>query len=55
MLKDQELVLRTAAELGYAMPTLAAIREVLSREWRRDGEGDLSGLIRLFEAGPERS
>src|SRR4051812_15546890 len=29
MLKDQELVLKTAGELGYAMPTLAAIREVL--------------------------
>src|SRR5207249_3701783 len=29
MLKDQELVLQTAAELGYAMPSLAAIREIL--------------------------
>jgi 3-hydroxyisobutyrate dehydrogenase len=50
MLKDQELVLKTAGELGYAMPTLAAIREVLvSAVEEGFGEGDLSGLIRLFE------
>ena len=51
MLKDQELVLRTAEALGYPMPTLAAIRELLSKGVEAGyGEGDLSGLIRLFEA-----
>jgi len=50
MLKDQELVLATAQQLGYPMPTLAAIREVLVEGVKAGfGEGDLSGLIRLFE------
>ena len=43
-------MLKTAGELGYAVPTLAAIREVLvSAVEEGFGEGDLSGLIRLFE------
>jgi 3-hydroxyisobutyrate dehydrogenase len=51
MLKDQELVVQTAASLGYPMPTLQAIREVLSEGVKAGfGEGDLSGLVRLFEA-----
>jgi 3-hydroxyisobutyrate dehydrogenase-like beta-hydroxyacid dehydrogenase len=51
MLKDQELVLQTAKELGYPMPTLAAIRDVLIEAVKAGlGEGDLSGLVRLFEA-----
>jgi 3-hydroxyisobutyrate dehydrogenase len=51
MLKDQELVLKTAEGLGYPMPTLEAIRGVLSKGVEAGyGEGDLSGLVRLFEA-----
>jgi 3-hydroxyisobutyrate dehydrogenase-like beta-hydroxyacid dehydrogenase len=51
MHKDQELVLQTAASLGYAMPTLAAIRDVLKEAIAAGlGDGDLSGVIRLFEA-----
>ncbi len=51
MLKDQELVLKTARQLGYEMPTLQAIREVLMEGVEAGfGEGDLSGLVRLFEA-----
>jgi 3-hydroxyisobutyrate dehydrogenase len=51
MLKDQELVLQTAESLGYPMPTLQAIREVLSEGVMAGlGDGDLSGLVRLFEA-----
>ncbi len=50
MHKDQELVLRTAASLGYAMPTLAAIRDVLAEAIAAGyGDGDLSGVVRLFE------
>lgn len=51
MHKDQELVLKTAAAHGYAMPTLAAIRDVLKEAIAAGlGDGDLSGVIRLFEA-----
>src|SRR5213076_335165 len=51
MHKDQELVLKTAQSLGYEMPTLAAIRDVLQRAIAAGlGDGDLSGVIRLFEA-----
>jgi 3-hydroxyisobutyrate dehydrogenase-like beta-hydroxyacid dehydrogenase len=51
MHKDQELVLATARALGYDMPTLAAIREVLAQAIAAGlGDGDLSGVIRLFEA-----
>jgi 3-hydroxyisobutyrate dehydrogenase-like beta-hydroxyacid dehydrogenase len=51
MLKDQELVLKTAHDLGYAMPTEAAIRDVLSSAVTAGlGDGDLSGLVRLFES-----
>jgi 3-hydroxyisobutyrate dehydrogenase-like beta-hydroxyacid dehydrogenase len=50
MLKDQDLVLGTAAELGYPMPSLEAIRDILISAVNADlGEGDLSGLVRLFE------
>jgi 3-hydroxyisobutyrate dehydrogenase-like beta-hydroxyacid dehydrogenase len=50
MLKDQELVLSTAAELGYAMPTESAIRDVLRQGVEAGlGDGDLSGIVRLFE------
>ncbi|HWE28022.1 MAG TPA: NAD(P)-dependent oxidoreductase, partial [Polyangia bacterium] len=50
MHKDQELVLATAAEHGYAMPTLAAIRDVLAEAIAAGyGDGDLSGVVRLFE------
>jgi 3-hydroxyisobutyrate dehydrogenase-like beta-hydroxyacid dehydrogenase len=50
MHKDQELVLATAAENGYAMPTLAAIRDVLAEAIAAGyGDGDLSGVVRLFE------
>ncbi|HEX6835982.1 MAG TPA: NAD(P)-dependent oxidoreductase [Polyangia bacterium] len=50
MHKDQELVLATAAEHGYAMPTLAAIRDVLAEGIAAGyGDGDLSGIVRLFE------
>ncbi len=50
MHKDQELVLATAAALGYAMPTLAAIRDVLAEAIAAGyGDGDLSGVVRLFE------
>jgi 3-hydroxyisobutyrate dehydrogenase len=58
MLKDQELVLQTAQELGYAMPSLATIRDLLISAVNEGlGEGDLSGLVRLFEgwAGVEVS
>ncbi|MDB4967769.1 MAG: 2-hydroxy-3-oxopropionate reductase [Myxococcales bacterium] len=51
MHKDQTLVLETAASLGYQMPTLAAIRDVLKEGIDAGlGDGDLSGVIRLFEA-----
>jgi 3-hydroxyisobutyrate dehydrogenase-like beta-hydroxyacid dehydrogenase len=44
-------VLATARALGYEMPTLAAIRDVLARAIEAGfGDGDLSGVIRLFEA-----
>ena len=50
MHKDQELVLATAAAHGYAMPTLAAIRDVLAEAIAAGyGDGDLSGVVRLFE------
>jgi 3-hydroxyisobutyrate dehydrogenase-like beta-hydroxyacid dehydrogenase len=50
MHKDQELVIATAAENGYAMPTLAAIRDVLAEAIAAGyGDGDLSGVVRLFE------
>jgi 3-hydroxyisobutyrate dehydrogenase-like beta-hydroxyacid dehydrogenase len=50
MHKDQELVLATAAELGYDMPTLRAIRDVLAQAIGAGlGDGDLSGVMRLFE------
>ena len=50
MHKDQELVLATAATRGYAMPTLAAIRDVLAQAIAAGyGDGDLSGVVRLFE------
>ncbi len=50
MHKDQELVLATAAEHGYPMPTLAAIRDVLQEAIAAGyGDGDLSGVVRLFE------
>ena len=48
--KDQELVLGTAAEHGYPLPTLAAIRDVLSEAIAAGyGDGDLCGIVRLFE------
>jgi 3-hydroxyisobutyrate dehydrogenase len=51
MLKDQDLVLETAAALGYPMPSLEAIRDVLISAVNADlGDGDLSGLVRLFES-----
>jgi 3-hydroxyisobutyrate dehydrogenase-like beta-hydroxyacid dehydrogenase len=54
MHKDQELVLQTAESLGYAMPTLAAIRDVLGEAMKAGlGDGDLSGVIRLFEQWAE--
>ncbi len=50
MHKDQELVLATAKSLGYEMPTLRAIRDVLGEAIAAGfGDGDLSGVIRLFE------
>ena len=50
MHKDQELVLATAAANGYAMPTLAAIRDVLAQAIAAGyGDGDLSSVICLFE------
>ena len=50
MHKDQELVLNTASALGYAMPTQAAIRDVLAQAIDAGfGDGDLSSVIRLFE------
>ena len=50
MHKDQELVLATAAENGYPMPTLAKIRDVLAEAIAAGyGDGDLSGVVRLFE------
>jgi len=50
MHKDQELVLRTAAAAGYPMPTLAAIRDTLAEAIAAGyGDGDLSGVVRLFE------
>jgi 3-hydroxyisobutyrate dehydrogenase-like beta-hydroxyacid dehydrogenase len=51
MLKDQELVLATANQLGYPMPTEAAIRDVLIQAVNEGlGDDDLSGLVRLFES-----
>lgn len=50
MHKDQTLVLETAQMLGYAMPTLAAIRDVLAQAVAAGyGDGDLCGVVRLFE------
>ena len=50
MHKDQELVVATAAEHGYPMPTLAKIRDVLAEAIAAGyGDGDLSGVVRLFE------
>ncbi|HEY2744160.1 MAG TPA: NAD(P)-dependent oxidoreductase [Polyangia bacterium] len=50
MHKDQELVLATAAAHGYAMPTLATIRDVLAEAIAAGyGDDDLSGVVRLFE------
>lgn len=51
MLKDQELVLGAARRLNYPMPTQAAIRDVLLQAVGAGlGDGDLSGLVRLFES-----
>jgi 3-hydroxyisobutyrate dehydrogenase-like beta-hydroxyacid dehydrogenase len=50
MHKDQELVLQTASSLGYEMPTLAAIADVLAEAMAAGfGDGDLCGVVRLFE------
>jgi 3-hydroxyisobutyrate dehydrogenase len=50
MRKDQELVLETARSLGYDMPTEQAILETLDEAVKAGyGEGDLCGLVRLFE------
>ena len=50
MHKDQELVLATAGALGYEMPTLRVIGDVLAQAMAAGfGDGDLSGVIRLFE------
>jgi 3-hydroxyisobutyrate dehydrogenase-like beta-hydroxyacid dehydrogenase len=50
MHKDQQLVVETAAALGYPMPTLAKIRDVLAEAIAAGyGDGDLSGVVRLFE------
>jgi 3-hydroxyisobutyrate dehydrogenase-like beta-hydroxyacid dehydrogenase len=50
MHKDQQLVLATARSLGYEMPTLAAIRDVLERAMAAGfGEDDLCGVVQLFE------
>ncbi len=55
MHKDQELVLATAAARGYAMPTLATIRDVLAQAIAAGyGDGDLSGVVRLFEDWAKR-
>jgi 3-hydroxyisobutyrate dehydrogenase-like beta-hydroxyacid dehydrogenase len=55
MHKDQELVLATAAAHGYAMPTLATIRDVLAQAIAAGyGDGDLSGVVRLFEDWAKR-
>jgi 3-hydroxyisobutyrate dehydrogenase-like beta-hydroxyacid dehydrogenase len=51
MKKDQELVLATADALGYDMPSLRTIRDVLEQAVAAGfGDGDLSGVIRLFES-----
>jgi 3-hydroxyisobutyrate dehydrogenase-like beta-hydroxyacid dehydrogenase len=56
MHKDQELVLATASALGYEMPTLAAIRDVLGRAIAAGfGEDDLCGVVQLFEAWAQTS
>jgi 3-hydroxyisobutyrate dehydrogenase-like beta-hydroxyacid dehydrogenase len=50
MRKDQRLVLETARALGYEMPTEQAIYEVLGQAVEAGfGDGDLCGLVRLFE------
>jgi 3-hydroxyisobutyrate dehydrogenase-like beta-hydroxyacid dehydrogenase len=50
MLKDQELVLGAARELGVSLPALAAIRDVLAAAVDAGlGADDLSGLVRHFE------
>lgn len=50
MRKDQELVLQTARELGYAMPTERAIRDVLDAALADGlGDEDLCGVVQLFE------
>jgi 3-hydroxyisobutyrate dehydrogenase len=50
MRKDQELVLATAADAGYPMPTQQAIRALLDDAIARGfGELDLCGLVRYFE------
>jgi 3-hydroxyisobutyrate dehydrogenase-like beta-hydroxyacid dehydrogenase len=50
MRKDQRLVLETARSLGYEMPTEQAIYDVLGQAVDAGlGDGDLCGLVRLFE------
>ncbi len=50
MLKDQELVMKTAAALDYPMPTERAIRDVLVQAMAAGlGDDDIIGLTRLFE------
>lgn len=54
MHKDQELVIATAAAAGYDLPTLRSIRDVLAQAIAGGfGDGDLSGVIRLFEKWAE--
>lgn len=54
MLKDQDLVLESARALGYPMPTLHAIRDVLDHALAEGlGDEDLCGLVRLFEKWAE--
>lgn len=48
--KDQQLVLKTAQSVGYPIPTLAAVLEVIDEAVAAGhGELDLSGVLRLFE------
>jgi 3-hydroxyisobutyrate dehydrogenase-like beta-hydroxyacid dehydrogenase len=51
MLKDQDLVLATAAAAGVELPTLEAIRAQVARAVAAGlGELDLCAVVRLFEA-----
>jgi 3-hydroxyisobutyrate dehydrogenase-like beta-hydroxyacid dehydrogenase len=51
MLKDQELVLKTAGALNVPLPSLTVIRDLLAEAVAAGfGDGDLCGVIRLFEA-----